>query len=117
MWAQAGGSGDAPCARSSHTLCAIGDALVVFGGEHLPREPVPSSTYCFDTLSKQWKQLETTGQAPVARVGHTATAIGRSIYVVGGRTAVNDSTATNDVHRFRLDQCRWEVLETQGAGA
>ena len=107
--------GDRPVARSSHTLTAVGDQLYLFGGEHTPRHPLTSDLYRFDLQQQRWDMLTASGQAPPARVGHTAAAVGSQIFVFGGR--VGSPVADRDVGDLHVYDTRagsWASLEAAG---
>ncbi len=60
-------------------------SLYLFGGEVQPRVPVSNDIYMYDVTSGVWSKLQTTGEAPCARIAATACAVGTDIYVFGGR--------------------------------
>jgi len=114
-WAEVKQVGDKPVARSSHTLTAVVDQLYIFGGEHNPRHPLSPDLYRFDLQQQRWDMLTASGQAPPARVGHTAAAVGSRIYVFGGR--VGSPVADRDVgdlHAYDTRAGSWASLEAAG---
>ena len=78
---------NAPCARSSHGLSAIGGKAYLFGGEAIARTAIDSSVHCLDVEAGAWQTLAASdGSAPVPRVGHAQCAAQDKLYVFGGRT-------------------------------
>lgn len=72
--------------RSNHAAAVVASKLFVFGGES------PDGTYLDDVLvmdleTEKWSVMEVAGKVPAPRSGHSATAIGDLIYIVGGRSA------------------------------
>ena len=79
-----------PVARSRHTATAVNGKIYVMGGEQRTETTttVLSSVSIYDPTNDSW----TSGAPmPAARVGHTSTAYGGKIYVVGGRTSLGSA--------------------------
>ena len=115
-WVEVDQHGNKPVARSSHTLTNVGEQLYLVGGEHTPREPLTSDLYRFDLQQQSWDTLKAAGQAPPARVGHTAAAVGSQVLVFGGR--VGSPVADRDVgdlHAYDTRAGCWSSLEAAGA--
>jgi len=49
-----------------------------------PREPVSNSVHRIDLKTGDYKEIEGKGEAPQARVGHTAATVNGEIYIFGG---------------------------------
>lgn len=81
--------------RSSHTVSVIGNKAYIFGGEITPRKPVDNDMHIVtlpstalteaDYQSIPARPEKAEGQVPIARVGHTASIIDKSIFIFGGR--------------------------------
>uniref|UniRef100_A0A914WP69 Kelch domain-containing protein 3 n=1 Tax=Plectus sambesii TaxID=2011161 RepID=A0A914WP69_9BILA len=78
--------GRAPPARDGHSACVIDDLMVVFGGFEEEFQRFSQETFVFNFRTNRWSELKTFGVAPAWRDFHTATAIGRRMYVFGGRS-------------------------------
>lgn len=100
-----------PCSRSSHGVSWIQSSsrLVIYGGEHIARTPLPpqEATWACDFKSGssdegQWRAIG--GDPPPPRVAH-AQALhedSSTIYVFGGRSGIEmQEKATNDL--WKLD--------------
>ena len=110
--------GDAPGTRSSHTLTAVQDCLYVLGGERTPRLPLPLDMYCCDTKARTCKQLRVSGDQPGPRLGHSTTAIQRTLFVFGGRTGADlVDCAVGDFHAFDIEKLAWSAVGAVGAPA
>eukprot|EP00009_Paramoeba_aestuarina_P006416 CAMPEP_0201517688 /NCGR_PEP_ID=MMETSP0161_2-20130828/8742_1 /ASSEMBLY_ACC=CAM_ASM_000251 /TAXON_ID=180227 /ORGANISM="Neoparamoeba aestuarina, Strain SoJaBio B1-5/56/2" /LENGTH=363 /DNA_ID=CAMNT_0047915269 /DNA_START=476 /DNA_END=1564 /DNA_ORIENTATION=- len=82
-WSKPSCSGIAPEGRCYHTSTLIGNKLYIFGG--LGKNKIYSDVFMFDLESDSWTKMMLPG-TPKARFGHTATALGNSIIMCGGRT-------------------------------
>eukprot|EP01104_Vermistella_antarctica_P015965 TRINITY_DN534_c0_g1_i1.p1 TRINITY_DN534_c0_g1~~TRINITY_DN534_c0_g1_i1.p1 ORF type:complete len:621 (-),score=109.22 TRINITY_DN534_c0_g1_i1:99-1961(-) len=67
----------------------------------------------FDIESGRWRSINTTGPKPVARFGHTCTALADSLLIVGGRGI---SKHLNEVWRFSFDEETWSRFSTSKGG-
>lgn len=120
-----------PLARWRHSACLINKTqVVIFGGHHAPNLRL-NDLWIFDSVSMEWIQpyfpqapdnmssescsrLSQHG-APSARGGHTASVIGRYIYVFGGYGGHGYARKDHDdVHRLCVDNWTWSRVETKG---
>ncbi|KAK8943174.1 tRNA wybutosine-synthesizing protein 2/3/4 [Platanthera zijinensis] len=86
--------------------------IIIFGGfggagHHARR----NYTLSFDTQSGQLKQIDAI-KSPSPRVGHTSTAVGDVIYVIGGRGG--PTHIFNDVWALNTTKNRWTLVECTG---
>ena len=69
--------------RSSHGVSVVGDILVVFGGENVPRTPFDNQVHALDLSSpnpRSWTVLQPSGgEAPEPRVAHAQCTLGDNI--------------------------------------
>ena len=119
MWRALEQEGDIPVARSSHTMTHLDQGIcVVFGGEHMPREPVKNDTYVYNRSTRVWKRIDGESQlAPSERLGHVAASIGTvptSMLLHGGRSHVNESSTLGDLYSFDLASGTWSLLNPTG---
>lgn len=88
-WSQPALNGTAPSPRAGHSSQVIaGEQLLIFGGGFLNK--VYNDLHCFNTHSNSWSRPSDTGTLPVARAGHTMTAVGsegEKLIVFGGGDA------------------------------
>jgi hypothetical protein len=77
--------------RSGHTATLVGDSLFVLGGKDDGGVHY-AEVAMLDTLTLRWAipanattTTTNTGEAPPGLCGHSAVAVGRRIYVIGGR--------------------------------
>lgn len=113
-WKKLPQTGQVPIARSSHGIASVSDGIVLFGGEHAPRQPIDNETYIYNMKEGVWSVLQTTGAAPCPRVGATVCAIGETVYVFGGRTEVAEGSSLNDLYTLDVKSCVWKKLEPNG---
>jgi len=105
-----------PLPRSSHSLCVVQGKAYIFGGEIEPRVPVDSDVHVY-TLpsgiveSTDYQVIKSTS-APPPRVGHAASAIGKWIYVFGGRGGAEMKPLQEEgaVWSFDTQINEWEKL-------
>jgi hypothetical protein len=115
-WEELRQGGILPQARSSHTLtCVDSEVLVLFAGEHRPREPIGSDVLIFGLQSRSWSQPKAAGVVPCPRVAHGAAAVGSNVFVFGGRTEVNEASALGDTHStchaFNMPTATWTAID------
>jgi N-acetylneuraminic acid mutarotase len=131
---------NAPSARSSHGISAIGGKAFVFGGEETARHAIDSAVHCLDVHASEWTTLHASGVSPPARVGHAQVcrpaqraslrrehqsishagsvrvgsqcAVGGALCVFGGRVGVDAGEGLlNDVWLFDPETKAWTELE------
>lgn len=64
-----------------------------------------------EEYSAAWTKLETSGQSPPPLCGHTATLIGRNLYLFGGR---NERGSSTDLYVLDIDLKHWQKVPTFG---
>ncbi|KAE8684252.1 Galactose oxidase/kelch repeat superfamily protein, putative isoform 2 [Hibiscus syriacus] len=97
--------GHIPVPRDSHSAVAIGNKLVVYGGDCGDR--YHGDVDIFDMDTSTWSRLAVQGSLPGVRAGHAAVTIGAKVFVIGG---VGDKHYYNDVWVLDLNACRWTQL-------
>ncbi|XP_005098914.1 kelch domain-containing protein 2 isoform X2 [Aplysia californica] len=76
-------SGDAPAARSFHTLTSVGNRAVLFGGRGRDHQHF-SNFDVFDFDKKEWVPTTITGCQPAGRGLHCTVCVGDKIFLFGG---------------------------------
>ncbi|XVE89556.1 hypothetical protein DITRI_Ditri20bG0005500 [Diplodiscus trichospermus] len=101
--------GHIPAPRDSHSAVAMGNKLVVYGGDCGDR--YHGDVDIFDMDTSTWSRLAVQGSLPGVRAGHAAVNIGTKVFIIGG---VGDKHYYNDV--WVLDMCsnRWDQLDICG---
>lgn len=108
-----------PPPTNAAAVAALGDSMYMFGGRSgiSMGEGDNNDMYTFNTCSKEWRKLPTTGDVPMARSYHAMTALGNALYVFGGCT---QKGRMNDLYCFDVDTNTWEkqpaydVIEGRG---
>lgn len=80
-------SNPAPIEREGHTAVVIGRRMIVFGGTWVDEDDQSrylNDVHVLDAARNWWSQPDTLGAPPIEREGHTASAVGRLMYVFGG---------------------------------
>ena len=115
---------DAPSARSSHKISAIGGRGYLFGGEAVARQSIDSTVHCLDPTAGTWTRPAAAygGGAPAAapqpRVGHAQAAVSGKLLVFGGRTGEEmGEAALDDLWQWDPVSALWEPLDAAGGGA
>jgi len=78
-------TGQIPMARDGHSACVIDDDMYIYGGYVESAHQFCSDVYKLDLVNMAWQLVRAVGESPKYRDFHTATAIGKKIYVFGGR--------------------------------
>jgi hypothetical protein len=92
-----------PPARYSHTMLAYESALVVFGGERSAFSF--GDVWMFDIPTGSWEFVTPTSSAsPPPRFDHTATLVGDTMVVYGGRSG---KEILGDMWAFDIPSRRW----------
>jgi hypothetical protein len=96
-------------ARIRHTATLVGDCIFVFGGS----AEQEGDTFALNDLhivainNFAWQKPFVLGQPPAPRSGHSASLIGRKIYIFGG---LSQGTFLNDIHTFDTDTYEWSLV-------
>ena len=107
VWIQRVTSGEAPPKRASHTMIAMDNGLLVWGGNTEDGE-----VWHFDPMENAWAVISTE-EGPALRDAHVAvlTADQASLYVFGGDLFDEDiGNFVNDLWRFDLKAGTWTEL-------
>ncbi|KAK4799880.1 hypothetical protein SAY86_025245 [Trapa natans] len=105
----AGGSKENRIATSGHVLIEWENKLLIIGGHSKSSSDSIQLRYInLDTHACGF--LETSGDIPVARGGHSATLIGSRLIVFGGEDGKR--RLLNDIHILDLVTLSWESVET-----
>eukprot|EP00759_Apiculatamorpha_spiralis_P009892 PhF_6_TR16982/c0_g1_i2/m.25677 len=95
----------APNPRMLHSSVLVGSTMVTFGGSTNTRCLEFNDTHFFDLSSGAWIRCHPTGDAPSARSGHAAVAVGETMYVVGGLES--GLRGSNDTYALHVPTSTW----------
>lgn len=109
-WFQPRCRGTAPEARYGHSAALVGPRIVYFGGKGGKGQNF-RDLHALDTSTLTWYQGPSSGGAPSARHGHTATLQGTRLFVFGGACGVR---FFGDLHCLDLSSMAWSSPQTQG---
>ncbi|TKY61570.1 Rab9 effector protein with kelch motifs [Spatholobus suberectus] len=98
--------GDLPVPRDSHSTLAIGNKLIVYGGDS--GDQYHGNVHMLDMATMTWSRLTIQGSPPGVRAGHAAVNIGTKVYIIGG---VGDKRYYNDVWIFDICNFSWTQLD------
>ncbi|XP_022744143.1 rab9 effector protein with kelch motifs-like [Durio zibethinus] len=101
--------GHIPVPRDSHSAVAIGNKLIVYGGDCGDR--YHGDIEMFDMDTSTWSRLAVQGCLPGVRAGHAAVNIGTKVFIIGG---VGDKHYYNDVWVLDVSACYWGQLDICG---
>ncbi|KAJ3173155.1 hypothetical protein HDU88_004616 [Geranomyces variabilis] len=104
-----------PPPRLGHTLTAVSTNVYLFGG--LNGEVAYNDLWVFDTVSRTWTLLQTSGDIPSARSAHTATAYGTDIYIFGGFSREGKPHVHGEIFVIDTVTCMWRKEHTSGGAA
>ena len=93
--------------RTGHTITAIGNKFLVFGGFVQSKSAKTNDILYIDEMFLKWRVLKTTGKIPEPRDGHSAVYHMDSarLIIFGGVTA--ERKRTNSIHILDLDSLIW----------
>ncbi|CAJ1869514.1 unnamed protein product [Sphenostylis stenocarpa] len=98
--------GELPVPRDSHSTLAIGNRLIVYGGDS--GDQYHGNVHVLDMATMTWSRLTIQGSPPGVRAGHAAVNIGTKVYIIGG---VGDKRYYNDVWIFDICNFSWTQLD------
>ncbi|KAI1749290.1 hypothetical protein F4782DRAFT_311224 [Xylaria castorea] len=99
-WAQLDCIGYIPSPREGHSAALIDDVMYIFGGRGKSGDDL-GDLAAFRISSRRWYTFQNMGPTPSPRSGHSMTAAGKSIVVIGGEP----SSDTNQVNDLSLAYC------------
>ncbi|XP_072076003.1 uncharacterized protein [Arachis hypogaea] len=101
--------GEFPVPRDSHSTIAIGNKLIVYGGDS--GYQYHGNIDILDMETMTWSKLRIQGSSPGVRAGHAAVNIGTKVYIIGG---VGEKRYYNDIWIFDICTCSWTQLYITG---
>ncbi|KAI8475739.1 MAG: hypothetical protein J3K34DRAFT_480381 [Monoraphidium minutum] len=98
---------------AGHSVTNWGDKLLVVGGHTKDKSPKSQiAARILDPATMEWIALTTTGDAPCARGGHSATLVGDRLYVFGGEDSRR--RPLDDLHILDLPSMEWSLIAVPG---
>ncbi|GAB1597989.1 kelch domain-containing protein 10-like isoform X2 [Argonauta hians] len=108
-------TGEAPTQVASHSMCLLGNCIIVFGGSGLPFGRNSSNDiYELDLLKKKWQLIPChalngdENNVPSKRYGHTMHPVGQYIYICGG---TEGTIYMLDLYRLEVKSRTWEYIK------
>ena len=98
-----------PDSRYCHSSVVAGDDMIVFGGYSSGGVTAPV-LWRLDLLTGVWSSIVTTGQAPRARFGQTASLIGNRMVLLGGMSNFPHGESLSDCFVFNVDTKEWQEV-------
>lgn len=96
-------------ATSDHSMVKWGNKLLLLGG-HSKKSSDSMMVRYIDLETHLCGVIETSGNTPVARGGHSATLVGSRLIIFGGEDS--SRRLLNDLYALDLEKMTWDVLET-----
>jgi len=110
-------TGTPPSPRSDHSIAVVDKFIYVFGGSDEKVTPL-NDVHVLDTETLTWTAVETKGQSPSPRSGHTTVAIGSKVFYFGGAKWNPSSSQwvskSNELYLFDTVTCSWSKPSTTG---
>ncbi|KAI1803909.1 hypothetical protein F4811DRAFT_311318 [Daldinia bambusicola] len=94
-WFQLDCIGYIPVPREGHAAALVDDVMYIFGGRTEEGADL-GDLAAFRITSRRWYTFQNMGPSPSPRSGHSMTAVGKSIVVVGGEPS-STTTQVNDL--------------------
>ncbi|CAK9313398.1 unnamed protein product [Citrullus colocynthis] len=95
---------------SGHSMVRWDKKLIVLGG-NLKGSSDRILVHCIDLETHTWSVMETAGNIPIARAGHSATLFGSKIIMFGGEDS--NRRLLNDIHVLDLETLTWDEVEAK----
>ncbi|GAB1311644.1 Negative regulator of mitotic exit [Madurella fahalii] len=95
LWSQLDCIGYIPSPREGHAAALVDDVMYVFGGRTEEGADL-GDLAAFRITTRRWYTFQNMGPSPSPRSGHSMTAVGKTIVVVGGEPS-SAATAVNDL--------------------
>ena len=95
LWSQLDCIGYIPASREGHAAAIVDDVMYIFGGRTEEGTDL-GDLAAFKIGSRRWYTFQNMGPSPSPRSGHSMTAVGKTIVVVGGEPS-SPATAMNDL--------------------
>mmetsp|Transcript_31973 Transcript_31973/g.76650 ORF Transcript_31973/g.76650 Transcript_31973/m.76650 type:complete len:677 (+) Transcript_31973:36-2066(+) len=102
-WLTSARDGQKPEDREGHAAVQIGDLSFIMGGCQLDIKCF-ADVWSYDASNGIWTIVETSGEGPSSRGGHTAVAFGQDMLIFGG---ANSDETYNDVYKLDTTTGRW----------
>ncbi|CAK7566212.1 MAG: Negative regulator of mitotic exit [Sporothrix epigloea] len=101
-WSQQDCIGYIPVEREGHAAALVDDVMYVFGGRTEDGADL-GDLAAFRISSRRWYTFQNMGPSPSPRSGHSMTAIGKSIVVLGGEPSSTTTTVNDLALVYMLD--------------
>ena len=95
LWAQLDCIGYIPVPREGHAAAIVDDVMYIFGGRTEDGADL-GDLAAFRISSRRWYTFQNMGPSPSPRSGHSMTAVGKTVVVVGGEPS-SAATAVSDL--------------------
>eukprot|EP00300_Choanocystis_sp_HF-7_P000326 c10269_g1_i2.p1 GENE.c10269_g1_i2~~c10269_g1_i2.p1 ORF type:complete len:350 (-),score=56.26 c10269_g1_i2:406-1455(-) len=106
VWEPYNISGPPQPARSDHSAVTCISAIVIYGGRTGDGVLSDDDVLFLELDEMAWKPIQSSGDVPPSRFGHTASIVDDQMIVVGGVGA--DGALRNDVYFFSTINMSWE---------
>lgn len=106
-----GFEGGLPAARADHAVAVSGGKMYMYGG-YTDTFGLMNDLFAFDPVALRWVSITSVGSSwPCRRGGHSLHAASDRLYLFGGRTELEDSSASslNDVWIFDVTLNSWTI--------
>ncbi|KAK1750221.1 hypothetical protein QBC47DRAFT_122151 [Echria macrotheca] len=116
LWTLLDCIGYIPAPREGHAAALVDDVMYIFGGRTEDGADL-GDLAAFRITSRRWYTFQNMGPSPSPRSGHSMTAVGKTIVVVGGEPS-SAATAVNDLALvYCLDTSKIRYPNDSQAGA
>ncbi|KAL2147091.1 hypothetical protein VTI28DRAFT_973 [Corynascus sepedonium] len=113
-WSQLDCIGYIPCPREGHAAAIVDDVMYIFGGRTEDGADL-GDLAAFRITSRRWYTFQNMGPSPSPRSGHSMTAVGKTIVVVGGEPSSAATTVNDLALVYCLDTTKIRYPNDSGA--
>lgn len=101
-----------PFKRYGHTVVAYKNKAYLWGGRN-DTYGCRQTLHCYDPVQNQWTVVQSEGQCPPARDGHSAVVWGDYMYIYGGYEE-RELRFSQETYAFHFPTSTWTKVKTSG---
>lgn len=113
-WSQLDCIGYIPSPREGHAAAIVDDVMYIFGGRTEEGADL-GDLAAFRITSRRWYTFQNMGPSPSPRSGHSMTAVGKTVVVVGGEPSSAQATTNDLALVYCLDTTKIRYPNDSGA--
>eukprot|EP00088_Acartia_fossae_P008534 TRINITY_DN14086_c0_g1_i3.p1 TRINITY_DN14086_c0_g1~~TRINITY_DN14086_c0_g1_i3.p1 ORF type:complete len:430 (-),score=43.45 TRINITY_DN14086_c0_g1_i3:185-1372(-) len=101
-WSTPKVTGEIPGERDGHSACVIDKYMFVFGGYEDALARYAQEVFRLDLETLHWELMNCRGEPPIHRDFHSATTIGKNMFIFGGRSTLTTGNMYDDIYSNKV---------------